>query len=149
MAGAGPGPQQLPCLLMLPHACLQPRQRLPAPPCPQPPPPAPNPLSPPSNRVQPRGCPPVEGPSATRAWQALYAGDAAGGARSLGLCGEQMFGLSAPRVQRALERLPGAQRCDRYCGWPEGTQLAAPQLVSLRESAGGGGGGDARPRPLY
>lgn len=41
-----------------------------------------------------------------------------------------MFGLSNPKVQRAIRELPGAQRCDRYCGWPEGQQPAPVPLVS-------------------
>ena len=41
-----------------------------------------------------------------------------------------MFGLTAPRVQRAIEKLPGAARCDRYLGWREGEQPEVPPLVS-------------------
>ena len=41
-----------------------------------------------------------------------------------------MFGLTQPRVQRAIEKLPGAARCDRYLGWREGEQPEAPPLVS-------------------
>lgn len=40
-----------------------------------------------------------------------------------------MFGLSLPRVQRAIEALPGAARCDRYCGWPEGEQPEPAPMV--------------------
>lgn len=40
-----------------------------------------------------------------------------------------MFGLTLPRVQRAIEALPGARRCDRYCGWPEGTEPEPVPLV--------------------
>lgn len=116
--------------------CLPPF-RLPLLPMHKPLPPFPLPLYCPPRRVTPQGFPAAEGLSATRAWQALYACDAAGGARSLGLNGEQMFGLSAPRVQRALQRLPGAQRCDSYCGWPEGMQPAAPPLVRLGVCAHG------------
>lgn len=43
--------------------------------------------------------------------------------------GDLMFGLSSARVQRAIRALPGATRCDRYCGWPEGEELAAAPLV--------------------
>ena len=43
-----------------------------------------------------------------------------------------MFGLAAPRVQRAIEKLPDAPRCDRYLGWREGEQPEVPPLVSRR-----------------
>lgn len=49
-----------------------------------------------------------------------------------------MFGLSVERVQRAIEGLPGANRCDRYCGWPEGAQPDVPPLVSSRPQAAAG-----------
>lgn len=38
--------------------------------------------------MTPQGCPPVEGPTPTKAWQALYASDEAGKARSLTLSGK-------------------------------------------------------------
>ena len=38
-------------------------------------------------RVTPQGLPPAEGLTATKAWHAVYAGDEAGKARSLGLSG--------------------------------------------------------------
>ncbi|KAI3431442.1 hypothetical protein D9Q98_004494 [Chlorella vulgaris] len=79
-------------------------------------------------RVTPQGCQPVEAPTATKAWQALYACDEAGQARSLGISGEAMFGLALESVQRAIQHLPGAHRCDCYCGWPEGLQPEAPPL---------------------
>lgn len=44
-----------------------------------------------------------------------------------------MFGLTSPKVQALLHRLPDAKRCERYCGWPEGeepTEEEAPPLVS-------------------
>lgn len=47
-----------------------------------------------------------------------------------------MFGLSNPKVQRAIRALPGAQRCERYCGWPEGQQ---PVPIPLVGAAGRGG----------
>jgi hypothetical protein len=84
-------------------------------------------------RVTPQGCQPVEGPTATKAWQALYACDEAGQARSLGISGEAMFGLALEAVQRAIQHLPGAHRCDCYCGWPEGLQPEAPVLVSAQQ----------------
>ena len=47
-------------------------------------------------RVTPQGGKPVEGPSATKAWQALYTGEGeAGKARSLGVSGEQEGELAA------------------------------------------------------
>lgn len=45
-------------------------------------------------RVTPRGFPPVQGPTATKAWQALYASDEDGAARSLNLSGEAFAGRS-------------------------------------------------------
>lgn len=48
---------------------------------------------------------------------------------ALSPAGDLMFGLSSARVQRAIRALPGATRCDRYCGWPEGEELAAAPLV--------------------
>lgn len=87
--------------------------------------------------MTPEGGAPVEGPTATKAWRALYESDASGAERTLGLSGDLMFGLAQPRVQRALEALPGAARCDRYCGWPEGEQ---PEAVALVRGPVGGQG---------
>lgn len=112
----------------------------------------------PLRRVTPQGGAPVEGPTALKAWQALYACDAAGAARSLGLSGELMFGLALPRMQRAIQALPGAARCDRYCSWAEGQQPEAVPLVRRWPVLGAAGGcaapaccpctcGGARPRP--
>lgn len=81
--------------------------------------------------VTPAGGRPVEADTATKAWAALYASDAQAAARAAGVSGAKMFGVSLPAVARAIERLPGAERCERYCGWPEGSQPPPPpELVS-------------------
>ena len=50
--------------------------------------PAPLPASHCRCRVTPQGFPAVEAATATKAWQALYASDEAGAARTLGVSGE-------------------------------------------------------------
>lgn len=35
------------------------------------------------------------------------------------------------KVAEALAGLPGADRCDRFCGWPDGEERPPPQLVRL------------------
>ena len=52
-------------------------------------------------RVTPQGRPAVEGPTASKAWQALYACDASGQARSLGLSGGWHATVLAGRVAAA------------------------------------------------
>ncbi|KAL4440395.1 hypothetical protein ABPG75_003396 [Micractinium tetrahymenae] len=77
-------------------------------------------------RVTLKGCPSVEGPTATKAWKALY--DAASQARVVDVSGDVMFGLASAKVQRAIRTLPGAERCERYLGWPEGEEPAEVPL---------------------
>eukprot|EP00887_Chlorella_sp_A99_P002328 scaffold10.g2328.t1 len=82
------------------------------------------PVTPPGGRTA------VQARSASKAWAALHLGDKQAAAKLIGLSGAKMFGVSAPAVQHAIQGLPGAERCDRYCGWPEGQQLPeAPELT--------------------
>jgi hypothetical protein len=73
-------------------------------------------------RVTPKGRPPVEGATPSKAWAALFEG----AARGLGAAGLRMFGLAAPEVARAIEALPGAALCERYAGWPDGEAPPPP-----------------------
>lgn len=64
------------------------------------------------------------------AWAALAGPEAgAAGAAPSSVSGAAMFGLSSPRVARLIEGLPGAERCERYTGWPEGARPEPPALV--------------------
>ncbi|KAL0042492.1 hypothetical protein WJX79_001550 [Trebouxia sp. C0005] len=67
-------------------------------------------------RVTPKGCKPVEANTATKAWSALFTSQDS--ARALGYSGAKQFGLQHPRVQRLLQGMPGAARCERYAAWP-------------------------------
>lgn len=78
-------------------------------------------------RVTPKGCTPVEGTTATKAWSALFTSQDS--ARALGYSGAKQFGLQHPRVQRMLQSLPGAARCERYAAWL-GQAPPVPALVS-------------------
>ncbi|KAK9809202.1 hypothetical protein WJX72_011258 [[Myrmecia] bisecta] len=82
-------------------------------------------------RVTPEGLPAVEAATATKAWAALYASEAgdngSASMRSLGIAGVRIFGLANPRIMRLLQRLEGANKCERYCSW-EGEP---PELVPL------------------
>ena len=77
-------------------------------------------------RVTPKGCTPVEGPTATKAWSALFSSQDS--ARALGYSGAKQFGLQQPRVQRLLQSLPGAACCERYAAWL-GQPPVVPALV--------------------
>ncbi|DBA66045.1 TPA: hypothetical protein ACH3X2_003050 [Trebouxia sp. C0005] len=70
----------------------------------------------PQFRVTPKGCKPVEANTATKAWSALFTSQDS--ARALGYSGAKQFGLQHPRVQRLLQGMPGAARCERYAAWP-------------------------------
>ena len=67
-------------------------------------------------RVTPKGCKPVEANTATKAWSALFTSQDS--ARALGYSGAKQFGLQHPCVQRLLQGMPGAARCERYAAWP-------------------------------
>ena len=77
-------------------------------------------------RVTPKGGKAVEGNTATRAWSALFSSQDS--ARALGYSGAKQFGLQHPRVQRLLQSMPGAARCERYAAWP-GQPPPVPDLV--------------------
>ncbi|GAB4814051.1 hypothetical protein N2152v2_001097 [Parachlorella kessleri] len=86
-------------------------------------------------RVTPKGGQPTEGATPLQAWQALYAGDKLGRLRAMSMSGAAMFGLASPRVVALIQQLPGAARCERYCGWPEGEQPEVPPLTPSEERA--------------
>lgn len=79
-------------------------------------------------RVTPKGCTPVEGATATKAWSALFTSQDS--ARALGHSGAKQFGLQHPRVQRLLQALPGAAGCERYAAWL-GPAPPVPTLVRV------------------
>lgn len=74
----------------------------------------------------------MEGATATKAWSALYTTQDS--ARALGYSGAKQFGLQHPRVQRLLQGLPGAARCERYAAWP-GQPPPTPLLVTSLTTA--------------
>lgn len=79
-----------------------------------------------ARRVTPKGCKPVQANTATKAWSALFTSQDS--ARALGYSGAKQFGLQHPRVQRLLQGMPGAARCERYAAWP-GQPPPVPHLV--------------------
>ena len=76
--------------------------------------------------MTPKECAPVEGATATKAWSALFTSQDS--ARALGYSGAKQFGLQHPRVQRLLQSLPAAARCERYAAWL-GQPPVVPALV--------------------
>lgn len=78
--------------------------------------------------MTPKGCPSVEGGTATKAWSALFTSQDS--ARALGFSGAKQFGLQHPRVQRLLQALPGAAGCERYAAWL-GPTPPVPTLVRV------------------
>lgn len=82
-------------------------------------------------RVTPKGCKPVEANTATKAWSALFTSQDS--ARALGYSGAKQFGLQHPRVQRLLQGMPGAARCERYAAWPS-QPPPVPHLVGLNSN---------------
>ena len=79
-------------------------------------------------RVTPKGGAAVEGSTATKAWSALFTTQDS--ARALGYSGAKQFGLQHPRVQRLLQSLPGAARCERYAAW-QGQAPDVPCMVGF------------------
>lgn len=80
-------------------------------------------------RVTPRGRKPVEAATATAAWAALYTGSGGSGmyrSGGGGLHGARAFGVAHPAVAALLRGLPGAERCERFCGWPDGQERPPP-----------------------
>jgi len=83
----------------------------------------------------------VEGSTPQSAWQKLRGDPAAIPAKPSRQEGLQMFGLKHRTVCRRIHRLPGADRCEQYCGWPETGTVAGkgdaegprafPKLVDL------------------
>ena len=71
----------------------------------------------------------MEASTATKAWSALFSSHDS--ARTLGFSGAKQFGLQHPRVQRLLQAMPQAARCERYAAWI-GAPPPVPQLVSIK-----------------
>ena len=82
-------------------------------------------------RVTPEGGQPAEAATPTAAWSALYGASQRG--RVTAMCGARLFGLSDKRVLQLLAALPGANRCERFCGWP-GERPPPPPLVRLHDA---------------
>lgn len=88
-------------------------------------------------RVTPEGGAPVEAKTPAKAWALLFKrprgqGNNTGrGAVSLmETSGARHFGLTTPQVVAAILGLPGAERCERFSGWPDGAAPpAAPPLT--------------------
>ena len=89
-------------------------------------------------RVTPQGKPPVYGNSPAKAWMALFSSSKANDATivrsSIAGAGNRMFGLTSPPIQEAIQALPGAEKCERYC-WPDVHSNAL-------DTSGGGGVAD-------
>lgn len=120
MARAAPRRATEPAACLSTHSCVS---------TPSPPP-----------RVTPDGGAPVEGPTPTAAWAALFesvpsgkgsAKDAAAAAaRAAGRSGTLIFGLQHARVRALLQQLPGAARLERLLAWEGGERPELPPLVS-------------------
>lgn len=88
-------------------------------------------------RVTPEGSDPVEARSPAKAWSLLFKRPRGQGksngrapARSMEAFGARHFGLTVPRVVAAILGLPGAERCERFSGWPDGAHPpTAPPLT--------------------
>jgi hypothetical protein len=61
----------------------------------------------------------VEASNPQSAWQKLQGDKAAQSAKTSRQEGLQMFGLKHRTVCRRIQQLPGAERCERYCCWPD------------------------------
>ncbi|GAX81946.1 hypothetical protein CEUSTIGMA_g9374.t1 [Chlamydomonas eustigma] len=85
-------------------------------------------------RITPDGCPPVEGPSPSAAFSMLWDCDANGRGKSLQLSGPAAFGFMHERIIRLIQSLPGAGRCERYCGWPRGRGLTGVPGLTREET---------------
>lgn len=44
--------------------------------------------------------------------------------------GLKMFGLSHPKVLSHILGMPDANRCEQFCGWPDGAIPEFPKLVN-------------------